>query len=234
MTRLTDFAITRRWAPADPAAIQLYTFRTPNGQKGSIALEELGLPYEAHSIHIGRDDQFTPEFLEISPNNKIPAMIDPDGPGGDAMALFESGAMLIYLAEKTGRLLPDDPSARYDAIQWLMFQMGGVGPMFGQMGWFLGPKGREIEDPRPLERYVNESRRLMGVLERRLEGRDWVCGDYSIADISIAPWLRTVRDFYKAGDRVGWDAFPRVAAYLDRFLARPAVQRGLEVPVVPE
>ncbi len=231
MTALTDFPITRRWPPRDPSAIQLYSFTTPNGVKVSIALEELGLAYDAHSIHIGRDDQMTPEYLSLNPNNKIPAIIDPDGPGGQPLALFESGAILIYLAEKTGRLLPADPAERYHTIQWLMFQMGGIGPMFGQLGWFGTGGGKDIEDPRPVERYVKESARLLKVLEGRLgDGREWVMGDYTIADIAIAPWLRTLRDFYKAGPATGFDDLTHVPAYLERFLARPAVQRGLVQP----
>ena len=227
MPQLTDFAISDLRPPRDPSAIQLYSFPTPNGIKVAVALEELGLRYEAHRIDIGADDQFTPEFLAISPNNKIPAMIDPDGPDG-AHAVFESGAILVYLAEKTGGLRPADPAGRSEVIQWLMWQMGGVGPMFGQVGWFL--RNPQIEDPRPLERYTGESARLLRVLDARLAGRDWVCGAYSIADIAIAPWLRSMRDSYKAGELVGWDALAHVDAYLERFLARPAVQRGLDQP----
>lgn len=229
MTELADFPITRRWPPRSPDHIQYYGWTTPNGQKVSIALEELGLPYDAHPVRLGEDDQHTAEFLSLSPNNKIPAIIDPDGPGGAPLPLFESGAILIYLAEKTGRLMPAEPAGRYDVLQWLMWQMGGLGPMFGQLGWFRGA-GKEIEDPRPVQRYEKESARLLKVLDTRLEGRAWICGDYSIADIATAPWLRTMRDFYKAGDVVGWDDLNNVPAYLDRFLARPAVQRGLKQP----
>jgi GST-like protein len=229
MPTLADFALTHRWPPRNPQAIQLYSFPTPNGQKVAIALEELGLPYDAHAVNILKNDQFDPGFLAISPNNKIPAIIDPDGPGGAPIALFESGAILIYLAEKTGRLLPQG-RARYTVLQWLMFQMGGVGPMFGQLGFFNNFAGREIEDPRPRERYRAEAARLLRVLDGALAGRDWIAGDYSIADIAIAPWLRTLRDFYRAGDITGWNDLAHVPAYLDRFLARPAVQRGLNVP----
>jgi GST-like protein len=227
---LADFAVTRRWPPRDPRAIQLYSFPTPNGVKVSIALEELGLPYDAHKVDILKGDQTSPEFLSLNPNNKIPAIIDPDGPGGQPLALWESGAILLYLAEKTGRLLPADPAGRMEAVQWLMFQMGGVGPMFGQLGFFVALGGKDIEDPRPRERYVAEARRLLAVLERRLEGRDWIAGEYSIADIALVPWLRTLQDFYKAGEVTGLDRLRHVPAWMERFLARPAVQRGLVQP----
>ena len=207
--------------------ITLYTAATPNGHKVSIALEELGLPYEFHRVDISADDQFTPEFLSINPNNKIPAILDPAGPGGEPMPLWETGAILIYLAEKTGQLLPQDPVQRYQAIQWLMWQMGGVGPMFGQVGFFTRYGGKDFEDKRPRDRYVNEARRLLGVLDRRLEGRDWVMGDYSMADIAIFPWVRCMRDVYQAGELVGIDEFGNVLRVLEAFLARPAVQRGL-------
>ena len=230
MTDLAAFPIARRWPPRTPGAIQLYSFPTPNGVKATIALEEMGLPYDAHTVSILKGDQMDPAFLALNPNNKIPALIDPDGPGGQPLALFESGAILIYLAEKTGRLLPRDPAGRYRALQWLMFQMGGVGPMFGQLGFFHAFAGKEIGDPRPKERYRAEAERLLKVLDGALDGQDWIAGDYSIADIAIAPWLRTLRDFYQAGDITGWEALARVPAYLDRFLERPAVQRGLVQP----
>ncbi|WP_212524907.1 glutathione S-transferase N-terminal domain-containing protein [Actibacterium sp. MT2.3-13A] len=230
MTDLTDFRITKRWPPRNPEAIQLYSLPTPNGVKASIMLEETGLPYDTHTVSFERDDQHTPEFLSLNPNNKIPAIIDPNGPDGQPLPLFESGAILIYLAEKTGRFLPQEPARRYEVLQWLMFQMGGVGPMFGQMGFFVKFGGKDVADPIPRERYIGESRRLMRVLDNQLEGRDWVCGDYSIADIAIAPWLRTVLVSYEAGDLVGWSDFRNLPAYLDRFLARDAVQRGLVQP----
>ena len=229
-TSLADFPITRRWPPSRPQAIQLYSLTTPNGVKVSIALEELGLEYEAHRISFSDNDQFTPEFLSLNPNNKIPAMIDPDGPGGKPLALFESGAILLYLAEKTGRLLPADPAGRWQAIQWLMWQMGGAGPMFGQLGFFHKFAGREFEDKRPHERYRAETERLLKVLEGRLVGRDWVADDYSIADIAVAPWVRTVVDFYEAGDITGFEDLTHVPRWLARFLDRPAVQRGIAVP----
>ncbi|MFN3937746.1 MAG: glutathione S-transferase N-terminal domain-containing protein [Gemmobacter sp.] len=228
---LAEFPITRRWPPRNPDAIQLYSLTTPNGVKASIALEELGLPYDAHLVDFGANDQFTPEFLSLNPNNKIPAMIDPNGPGGQPLPLWESGAILIYLAEKTGRLLPQ--SNRYEVLQWLMFQMGGVGPMFGQLGFFHSFAGKDIPDPRPKERYRAEVERLLRVLDGRLEGREWVAGTFSIADIALAPWVRTLRDFYKAGDIVGYDRLTHVPAWVDRFLARPAVQRGLVQPPRP-
>lgn len=230
MSDLSAFPITRRWPAAHPDRLQLYSLNTPNGVKVSIMLEEIGLPYEAHFIDIGADETWTPEFLSLNPNGKIPAIIDRDGPGGRPLALFESGAILVYLADKTGKLIPQDPAARYETLQWVMFQMAGIGPMFGQLGFFHKFKGKEIEDKRPLDRYVAESRRLLGVLDTRLEGRDWIMGDYSIADVASLGWVRNLIGFYEARDLVGYDDFRRVAAWLDRGLARPAVQRGLEVP----
>jgi GST-like protein len=233
MSVLETFPITLRWPPVNPGAIQLYSLPTPNGQKVSIALEEMGLAYEAHLVDFGKNDQLSPAFLSLNPNNKIPAIIDPDGPGGKPLALFESGAILIYLAEKSGKLLPAEN--RYEVLQWLMFQMGGIGPMFGQVGYFHAYAGKEIEDPRPKERYRAEAERLLKVLDKALAaqalaGKDWIAGDYSIADIAIAPWLRTLRDSYKAGEITHFNDLRFVPAYLDRFLARPAVQRGGVIP----
>lgn len=231
MTDLSTFPITRKWPAQHPDRIQLYSLPTPNGVKASIMLEETGLPYEAHLVSFGTQDQMTPEFLSLNPNNKIPAIIDPNGPGGRPLPLFESGAILIYLADKSGRFLPGDPALRYQAIQWLMFQMGGIGPMFGQLGFFNKFGGKEYEDKRPLQRYVDESRRLLQVLDGRLENRAWVMGDeYSIADMAIFPWVRNLIGFYEAGDLVGFQDFPQVARVLDAFVTRPAVQRGLEIP----
>jgi len=230
MTTLADFPITRRWPPRDATAIQLYSFPTPNGIKVSIALEEMGLAYDAHTVKFATQDQMSAAFLSLAPNNKIPAIIDPDGPGGEPMPLFESGAILLYLAEKTGKLIGAGPRDRWQITQWLMFQMGGIGPMFGQVGFFHAFAGKEIEDPRPRQRYYDEAARLLRVLDGQLAGRDWIVGDYSIADIAICPWLGTMRDFYKAGDAVGWDGLAHVPGYLDRFRARPAVQRGLVQP----
>ncbi|MDP2737687.1 MAG: glutathione S-transferase N-terminal domain-containing protein [Pseudorhodobacter sp.] len=231
MTDLSGFPITRRWPPRTPGAIQLYSLPTPNGVKVSIALEEMGLPYDAHLIDFAKGDQMSPEFLSLNPNNKIPAIIDPQGPGGAPLALFESGAILIYLAEKSGKFLP--AAHRYEVLQWLMFQMGGIGPMFGQLGYFHHFAGKEIEDPRPKERYRAEAERLLKVLDAALAGRDWIAGEYSIADIAIAPWLRALREVYKADEIAGWGKLANVPAYLERFLARPAVQRGLVQPPRP-
>ncbi len=228
MTALSNFAITKRWPPRDETAIQLYSLATPNGVKVSIALEEMGLPYDAHLIDFATNDQTSPAFLSLNPNNKIPAIIDPNGPNGAPLALFESGAILIYLAEKTGLLLPE--ANRYQVLQWLMFQMGGLGPMFGQFGFFHKYAGKVIEDPRPKERYRAESERLLRVLDEALAGKDWIAGKYSIADIAIAPWISNMRDGYRGGDLVGLSDRPNVLAYLERFLARPAVQRGMNVP----
>ena len=228
MTDLSAFPITKRWPPRTPGAVQLYSLPTPNGVKVSIALEELALPYDAHLIDFATNDQTSPAFLSLNPNNKIPAILDPGGPDGKPLALFESGAILIYLAEKTGRLLP--AANRYEVLQWLMFQMGGVGPMFGQLGFFHTFAGKDIEDPRPKERYRAEAQRLIKVLDGALAGRDWIAGEYSIADIAIAPWLNTARSFYKVADITGLDDAKNVVAYLDRFLARPAVQKGLTIP----
>ena len=228
-TDLSGFPVTRRWPAVHPDRLQLYSFPTPNGRKVSIALEELGLPYEAHRVNLTDAEVKSPEFLSLNPNNKIPAIIDPDGPDGQPLALFESGAILIHLAEKTGRLIGNTAAQRLEVIQWLMFQMGGVGPMFGQLGFFAKFAGAEIEDPRPRARYAAEVRRLLDVLEKALEGRDWIAGDYSIADIAIAPWLRSL-EFYEVRELVGWWDRPNLIAYLDRFLDRPAVQRGLEIP----
>lgn len=231
MPTLSDFPITHRWPPIRPDVIQLYTLGTPNGLKVSIALEEMGLDYDAHKISIsGAEEQFTPEFLSLNPNNKIPAIIDPNGPDGAPLGLFESGAILLYLGDKTGKFLPASGAARYHTIQWLMWQMGGVGPMFGQLGYFHRFKGREIEDPRPRERYAAETRRLLGVLDRQLDGRDWITGGFSIADIATATWVRALEVNYDALEETGRNGFRNVMAWYDRFFARPAVQRGLLVP----
>lgn len=228
---LQSFPITHKWPAAHPDRLQLYSLPTPNGVKVSIALEETGLPYEVHLVDFGKNDQTSPEFLSLNPNNKIPAIIDPNGPGGKPLALFESGAILIYLADKTGQLLPKDPAERYQAIQWLMFQMGGIGPMFGQLGFFNKFAGKEYEDKRPRDRYVAESRRLLGVLDQRLQGRDWLMGDdYTIADIATFPWVRNLVGFYEAGDLVGFADFANVKRALDAFVERPAVARGLNIP----
>jgi GST-like protein len=234
MSDLSSFPITKRWPAQHPDRLQLYSLPTPNGVKVSIMLEEIGLPYEVHLVDFNKNDQKTPEFLSLNPNGKIPAIIDPDGPGGKPLGLFESGAILQYLADKTGRLLPQDPARRYLAIQWLHFQMGGIGPMFGQLGYFNKFAGKEIADKRPLERYVAESKRLLGVIESRLDGRQWIMDDeYSIADISMLGWVRNLIGFYEARELVAFDSFGHVAAWLERGLARPAVQRGLNIPKRP-
>ncbi len=231
MPDLSAYPITRKWPAQHPDRLQLYSLPTPNGVKASIMLEEIGLPYEPHLVRFDTDDQLSPEFLSLNPNNKIPAILDPDGPGGKPLALFESGAILLYLADKTGKLVPADPAARYQAIQWVMFQMGGVGPMFGQLGFFHKFAGKEYEDKRPRDRYVAESRRLLGVLEKHLAGRDWIMGDqYTIADVATFPWIRNLIGFYEARELVGFDDFPQVQRVLDAFVARPAVIRGLEIP----
>ncbi len=234
MPDLSAFPITTRWPAKHPDRIQLYSLPTPNGVKVSIALEELGLPYEPHAINIGQNETWGPEFLSLNPNGKIPAIIDPDGPGGKPLGLFESGAILIYLAEKTGKLLPSDPVARIETIQWVMFQMAAVGPMFGQLGFFHKFAGKDFEDKRPRDRYAAESKRLIRVLETRLAGRQWIMGDaYTIADIALLGWVRNLVGFYGAGDLVAYDELKEVPAWLERGLARPAVQRGLEIPARP-
>jgi len=234
MSDLSSFPVTARWPAKHPDRLQLYSFPTPNGVKVSIALEEIGLPYEAHMINILKNETWTADFLSINPNGKIPAILDPNGPGGKPLALFESGAILLYLAEKTGKLIPEDPALRYETIQWVFFQMGGIGPMFGQLGFFYKFAGKDIADKRPLERYRDESRRLLGVLDTRLEGRKWVMGDeFTIADISMLGWVRTLKVFYEAGELLGMDNLRNAMRWLDEGLARPAVQRGLEIPPRP-
>jgi GST-like protein len=231
MTDISSFQITRKWPAKQPERLQLYSLPTPNGVKVSIMLEETGLPYEAHRVSFDANEQMTPEFLSISPNNKIPAILDPNGPGGQPLALFESGAILIYLADKTRRFMPQEPAGRYETIQWLMFQMGGIGPMFGQVGFFHKFAGKHYEDKRPRDRYVAESKRLLGVLNRRLADRRWIMGDdYSIADVATFPWVRNLIGFYEAGHLVEIADFPHVTRALEAFLARPAVQSGLGIP----
>jgi GST-like protein len=231
MTDLSAFPITRKWPARHPDRIQLYSVATPNGVKISVMLEETGLPYEPHLVRFDIKEQLSPEFQSLNPNNKIPAILDPNGPGGKPFALFESGAILMYLADKSGQFIPQDTAGRYETIQWLMFQMGGVGPMFGQVGFFNKFAGRDYEDKRPRDRYVLESRRLLGVLDRRLAERSWIMGDaYTIADIAIFPWVRNLIGFYEAGDLVGIVDFPHVTRATRTFLARPAVVRGVDIP----
>jgi GST-like protein len=231
MSDLSAFPIAKRWPAQHPDRLQLYSLPTPNGVKVSIMLEETGLAYEPHLVRFDANDQMTPEFLSLSPNNKIPAILDPEGPGGKPLPLFESGAILIYLAEKTGKLMPRDPAGRYTAIQWVMFQMGGIGPMFGQLGFFHKFAGKDYEDKRPRDRYVAESKRLLAVLDRQLADRAWILGDdYTIADIATFPWVRNLIGFYGAGDLVGIGDFGNVARVLETFVARPAVAKGLDIP----
>jgi GST-like protein len=234
MSDLSAFPIVRKWPAQHPDRLQLYSFPTPNGVKVSIMLEEIGLPYEAHAVNIMQNETWTPEFLTLNPNGKIPAIIDPDGPGGQPLALFESGAILVYLADKTGKLVPPDAAGRYQAMQWVFFQMSSIGPMFGQVGFFYKFAGKDYEDKRPLQRYVDESKRLLGVLDTQLQGRDWIMGDqFTIADVSMLGWVRGLVGFYGAGEVVGFDQFKRVGDWLERGLARPAVQRGLDIPARP-
>ncbi len=229
MTDLSQFPITSKWPAKNPDIIQLYSFPTPNGVKVSIALEEMGLEYEPHRVTLSDADVKSPEFLSLNPNNKIPAIIDPNGPDGVPVGLFESGAILIYLAEKTGRLIGSTATEKAHIIQWLMFQMGGVGPMFGQLGFFYKFAGADIKDPRPQERYINEAKRLLAVVDAALEGRDWIAGEFSIADIALAPWLNSL-DFYGAREVTGWAAHKNAVAYVERFWNRPAAARGRNIP----
>ena len=231
MSDLSAFPITRKWPARHPDRLQLYSLPTPNGVKVSIFLEETGLPYEPHRIAFDRDEQKSAEFTSLNPYQKIPAILDPDGPDGQPLALFESGAILLYLAEKTGQLIPVGAARRYETIQWVMFQVGGVGPMFGQVGFFHKFAGKDFDDKRPRDRYVGEAKRLLGVLERRLTGRAWTMGDaFTIADIAIFPWVRNLVGFYGAGELVGIDGYPQVRRALAAFLERRAVQAGLLIP----
>ena len=233
MADLSAFAITRQYPATRPDVLQLYSFPTPNGVKVSIMLEETGLDYEPHLVDISKNETWTPDYLTLNPNGKIPAILDPNGPGGAPLALFESGAILIYLADKSRKYLSNDPAIRYQTIQWVMFQMAAIGPMFGQVGFFHKFAGKDYEDKRPRDRYVAESKRLLGVLEDRLEGRDWLMDDYSIADIASIGWVRNLVTFYGAADLVDYDQFARVQAWVARAMERPAVQRGLNIPARP-
>jgi GSH-dependent disulfide-bond oxidoreductase len=231
MNDLSRFPVTRKWPPRFPDRLQLYSLPTPNGVKVSVMLEETGLPYEPHLVSFETNDQNSPEFRSLNPYSKIPAILDPNGPGGRALPLFESGAILVYLAEKTGQFLPPDPALRYETLQWLMFQMGGIGPMFGQLGFFHRFAGKEYEDKRPRDRYVAEARRLLAVLDARLSERAWVMGDtYTIADMAIFPWVRNLVGYYEAAPIVGFSEFAHVGAALGRFVARPAVMRAVLIP----
>jgi GST-like protein len=228
---LSGFPVTKKWPPRHPERLQLYSLPTPNGVKVSIMLEEIGLPYEPQLVDFDTNDQASAEFRSLNPYGKIPAIIDPAGPGGEPLPLFESGAILVYLAEKSGQFLPRAPAARYETLQWLMFQVGAVGPMFGQVGFFHKFAGRDYEDKRPRDRYVAEAHRVLRVLEARLAARDWLLGDaYTIADMAVFPWVRNLVGFYGAGDLVGMADFPHVNRVLATFIARPAVARGLMIP----
>ncbi|MWD27098.1 glutathione S-transferase [Aquicoccus sp. SCR17] len=229
MKSVTDHPINAKWPAEDPKVIQLYSFPTPNGVKASIMLEETGLPYEWHRVPLGDEYVRSPEYLSLNPNNKIPAIIDPVGPDGDPIALFESGAILLYLAEKSGQLLGNNATERHHITQWLMFQMGGVGPMFGQLGFFYKFAGAKMEDPTARDRFIGEAKRLLNVVEGQLEGKDWIAGEFSVADIALAPWLNAL-DFYGAKDVVGWDDHPNCVAYVKRFYERPAVQKASNIP----
>lgn len=234
MAGLSDFPITKKWPAEHPDRLQLYSLNTPNGVKASIMLEETGLPYEAHYVSFDTNDQKSPEFLSLNPNGKIPAILDPNGPNGRPLGLFESGAILIYLADKTRKFIPSDPNQRYATIQWVMFQMGGIGPMFGQVGFFHKFAGKDFEDKRPRDRYVAESKRLLGVLDQHLSDKQWIMGEhYTIADIAIFPWIRNLIGFYGARELVSFDDFRNVSRALETFVARPAVVRGLEIPKKP-
>ena len=231
MSTLEESPITERWPARFPDRIQLYSLATPNGVKVSIMLEETGLPYEAHRVDIMKNESHTPAFLSLNPNGKIPAIIDPHGPGDAPLALFESGAILQYLAEKSGRFISSDRAQYWQTIQWVHFQMASIGPMFGQLGFFNKFAGKEYEDKRPLQRYVAESKRLLGVLDGRLDGRAWIMGDdYSIADIATIGWVNNLITFYEARELVGFDLYAHVGRWLGAALERPAVQRGLVIP----
>lgn len=232
MAVFDDFPSTKLWPPVNHKAIQLYSYPTPNGVKVSLMLEESGLAYDPFLVDFAKKDQQSAAFISVNPNKKIPAILDLDGPGGKPLALFESGAILIYLAEKSGKFMPADK--KWEIIQWVMFQMSGLGPMFGQFGFFHHYAGKAVEDPLPRERYRAECERLLTVLDGALEGREWIAGDYSIADIAIGPWLHGMIYYYKGADLIGWDKLKNVPAYFDRFMARPAVQRALNIPAVPE
>ncbi len=231
MSALTDFKITDKWPPQHPDRIQLYSLPTPNGIKASAMLEETGLAYEPHLVSFATDDQMTPEFLSLNPNNKIPAIIDPNGPDGKPIGLWESGAILIYLADKSGQLLSTEPTQRYQTLQWLMFQMGGAGPIFGQFGFFHKFAGSEIEDKRPYERYQNETKRLLAVMNGQLEKSEYISGDeYTIADIALWPWVRTLGGFYEASEELELEKFEAVNIWYNKCMERPASEKATNIP----
>jgi GST-like protein len=227
----TDFPITQKWPPKHPDRIQLYAINSPNGVKASVMLEETGLPYEPHLVRFDLKDQHTPEFRSLNPYGKIPAIIDPVGPDGIPLPLFESAAILIYLADKSGKFLERSGAPRYETLQWLMFQTAGISPIFGQVGFFHKFAGKDYEDKRPRDRYVAESRRLLEVLDARLQGRTWIMGDeFTIADIGTFPMVRNLIGYYGAGGLVGIDTLPNVNRVLDAFVARPAVAKAVNIP----
>ena len=231
MTDLSSFPITKKWPAQHPDRLQLYSLPTPNGVKVSAMLEETGLPYEAHRVSFDTNDQLSPEFRSLNPYGKVPAILDPNGPNGTPLALFESGAILTYLADKTGQFIPRDAAGRYETLQWLFFQVGGVGPMFGQVGFFHKFAGKAYEDKRPRDRYAGEAKRVLGVINERLANRPWIMGDaYTVADMAIFPWVRNLIGFYEAGDLVGIKDFPNVTRTLETFVARPAIVRALDIP----
>lgn len=210
--------------------IQLYSLATPNGQKVAIALEEMQLPYEAHTVNILKGEQFEPEFLKINPNGKIPAIVDPEpAPGKGPLAIMESGAILLHLAEKSGMFLSKDPVTRSETLQWLFFQVGGVGPMFGQFGHFFKYAKDKCDHDYPVERYKTEAKRLLKVLDQRLEGREYLAGDISIADFATAPWVIGLEKFYNATEALELESFANVQDWVRRFSARPAVEKGMAV-----
>lgn len=233
MSDLSSFPITKRWPASHPDRLQFYAAPTPNGVKVSIMLEEIGLTYEPHFIDISSNESKDPDFISLNPNGRIPAIIDPHGPSGQPIGIWESGTILVYLAEKTGQLIPSTPDLRYQALTWVFFQMSAMGPMFGQLGFFLRWGGKDYDDKRPQQRFVDESKRLLGVLDRQLKGRDWIIGEYSIADISALGWVNALVTLYDARDILGFDDFSNIAAWLERGMARPAVQRGLHIPARP-
>lgn len=233
MSDLSSFPITQRWPASHPDRLQFYAAPTPNGVKVSIMLEEIGLPYEPHYVDISTNESKDPAFISLNPNGRIPAIIDPHGPGGEAIGMWESAAILVYLAEKTGQLIPSAPGPRYEALTWVFFQMSAMGPIFGQLGFFLRWGGKDYEDKRPQQRFVDESKRLLGVLDRQLADRDWIVGSYSIADITTIGWVNALVTSYDAGDILGFGNFSNITAWLERGLARPAVQRGLLIPTRP-
>jgi GSH-dependent disulfide-bond oxidoreductase len=221
--------IESQWPIVDRSKIQLFSLNTPNGIKVAVGLEELQIPYEAHTVNILKGDQFTDAFKSISPNSKIPVIVDLDGPGGAPFALMESGAILIYLAERAGRLLPTEPALRFKCLQWLFFQVGHIGPMFGQFGHFFKYAGDKCDHPYPLERYTKEAKRLLGVLETQLRDKEYLIGEYTIADIATVPWVNGLSANYGAGDVLPLSEFPHVKAWVDRVVARPAYRVGKDV-----